>query len=94
MIENSNEEFNKYIEEFKKLELESKKAEFLDQLRDFVASLTVIASSKSIPISFLRNNEILDLNNDVVSDGDFFEAAIVYLENSKNIVGQILEKMI
>ena len=93
-MEELNIEFNNYINEYKKLDLESKRDEFLNELKDYVASLTVIANANNIPVNYLKNKEILDLKREIVSEDDFLEAAMVYLENSKEIVGQILDKIL
>ena len=86
--------FNGYIDEYKKLDIKSKREEFLNQLRDYVASLTVIANAYNVSVNYIKSREILDLKKDFVSENDFLEAAVVYLENSKNIIGQILEKIL
>ena len=43
-----------------------------------------------IELNFLKNREILDLNSNPVSEDDFIEAALVYLEVAKNIIGEYL----
>lgn len=87
-----NVEFNNYINEFQKLNTDKKREEFIKQLKDFLAILTVIGNSEGLKLEYLKNREILDLKNEFVSEDDFIEASLVYLENAKNIVGQIFEK--
>ena len=87
-----NVEFSNYIEEFRKLNTNTKRAELIKQIKDFIAVLTVIAEDDGLDVEFLKSKEILDLNKDFITEDDFLEATIVYLENAKNIVGQIFEK--
>ena len=87
-----NVEFNNYIEELRKLDTHAKREELIKQIKDFIAILTVIAQSDGFDVEYLKSKEILDLNKDFITEDDFLEAAIVYLENAKNIVGQIFEK--
>ena len=87
-----NVEFNNYIEELRKLDTHAKREELIRQIKDFIAILTVIAEEDNLGVEYLKSKEILDLNKDSVSEDDFLEAAIVYIENAKNIVGQIFEK--
>ena len=85
-------EFNNYIEEFRKLDTNLKREELIKQIKDFIAILTVIAKEDNLDVEYLKSREILDLNKESISEDDFLEAAMVYIENAKNIVGQIFEK--
>ena len=87
-----NVEFNKYIEEFKKLDTYSKREEFIRMLKEFVAILNTMASNEGIEVNFLKSQEILDLQKENVTEDDFIEACLVYLENAKNIIGEFLDK--
>jgi len=85
-------QFNNYIEEFKKLDINSKRDEFIRILKEFVVILNVMATNEGVETTFLKNNEILDLQKEYVSEDDFIEAALVYLEVAKNMIGEYLEK--
>jgi len=87
-----NNQFNNYIEEFKQLDINSKRDEFIRILKEFVVILNVMATNEGVETTFLKNKEILDLQKEYVSEDDFIEAALVYLENAKNIIGEFLEK--
>lgn len=87
-------EFNNYVEKFKLLDIKSKREEFISSLKEFIVVLEIIAKNENIPVNFLNNREILDLQKEFVTEDDFIEAALVYLENAKNIVGEFLEKKI
>lgn len=52
----------------------------------------VVATNEGVDTNFLKNKEILDLQKEFVSEDDFIEASLVYLENAKNIIGEFLEK--
>ena len=45
-------------------------------------------------ISFGLLYEILDLNSDNVSEDDYLEACIAYVEIAKDVIGQYLDKKI
>lgn len=87
-----NTEFNNYIEKFKQLDTNSKREEFIRLLKEFVVMLNVVATNEGIKTDFLKSNEILDLKKDDVSEDDFIEASLVYLENAKNIIGEFIDK--
>lgn len=87
-----NAQFNNYIETFKQLDTNSKKEEFIRILKEFVAMLNVVATNEGVETHFLKSGEILDLNQEFVPEDDFIEAALVYLENAKNIIGELLDK--
>ena len=89
-----NVQFNNYVEEFKKLDINSKRDEFIRLLKEFVVMLSVIAKNNGVEVTFLKNNEILDLQKEFVSEDDFIEAALVYLENAKNIIGEFLDNQL
>ena len=84
--------FNEYINEFKKLDINLKRDEFIRSLKEFLAVISVLANNEGIETTFLKNNEILDLQKENVTEDDFLEAAMVYLENAKNTIGEFLEK--
>ena len=52
-----------------------------------------LAEADNVTLDYVKNNEILDLNNNNVSEDDFLEAAMVYLEISKDIIGQYISKI-
>lgn len=85
-------EFNDYIEKFKQLDTNSKREEFIRLLKEFVVMLSVVATNEGIKTDFLKSNEILDLKKENVSEDDFIEASLVYLENAKNIIGEFIDK--
>lgn len=85
-------QFNNYIEEFKQLDTNSKRDEFIRILKEFVVVLNVMATNEGVETNFLKNKEILDLQKEYVSEDDFIEASLVYLENAKNIIGEFLEQ--
>lgn len=82
--------FNDYINEYKKLNIVEKREEYISALKELIVLFEGFASIDNIKLEYLKNNEILDLNKDDVSEDDFLEAALVYLEVSKDIIGQYL----
>ena len=91
-MEELNLAFNNYIEEVKKLDTAGKRDELIYSIKKLIAIFESFAKEDNIEINFLKSREILDLNNTTVSEDDFIEAALVYLEVAKNIIGEYLLK--
>ena len=86
-MEDLNIEFNNYIEEVKKLSVEEKREELINSILHLISVFDTLAKEENIRLNYLTNREILDINKENVSEDDFLEAALVYLEMAKNIVG-------
>ena len=84
--------FNNYIEEYKKLDISLKRAELINSLKEMIATIDAKAKMGNIDLYYLKSREILDLNNDNVSEDDFLEAALVYLEAGKHLIGEYIDK--
>jgi len=91
-MEELNLAFNNYIEEVKKLDTTGKRNELINSIKQLIAVFESMAADDRIELHFLKNREILDLSNNPVSEDDFIEAALVYLEVAKNMIGEYLEK--
>ena len=89
-MEELNIAFNNYIEEVKKLDTTGKRNELINSIKQLIAVFESFADSDKIELNFLKNREILDLRNNPVSEDDFLEASLVYLEVAKNIIGEYL----
>ena len=83
---------NNYIEEYKKLNVIEKRDEFISSLKELIVVFEHFAQMDNIQLEYVKNKEILDLSSDNVSEDDFLEAAMVYLEISKDIIGQYLSQ--
>lgn len=77
MIENK--EFNEYVELFKKLPLQAKKEKVNEEIKKLIAFIEKAKADLKIDSKMLYNRELLDLNNDNISDEDFVEAMFVYV---------------
>jgi hypothetical protein len=84
--------FKEYIESFKQLDIDTKRNEFIKSLKSLIATFDGIAQQDDIKIEYMQSNEIRDLNEENVSESDFIEASMVYLEIAKDIIGQYLIK--
>lgn len=93
-MEELNTLFNDYINNFKQMDINSKRKEFLEVLKEFLAMLSVISNNEGLNVEYLKSREILDIKQDNISEDDFIEACLVYLENSKNIIGTLLENKV
>lgn len=91
-MEELNLAFNNYIEEVKKLDTTGKRNELINSIKQLIAIFEYLAEYDRIELHFLKNREILDLSNNPTSEDDFIEAALVYLEVAKNMIGEYLEK--
>ena len=94
MMDELNIAFSEYIKELKNLDVLSKRKELIESIKQMIVIFQALADSENIELHYLKSNEILDLNNSDVSEDDFIEAAIVYLEVAKNLIGEYLENKI
>jgi len=89
-MEEKNRVFKEYIEAFKELDTDRKREEFIKLLKDFIVIFDSLAQQDNIKIEYMHSNEILDLQKENLSEADFIEASVVYLEIAKDIIGQYL----
>lgn len=89
-MEEKNRIFKEYIEAFKELDTDRKREEFIKLLKDFIVIFDSLAQQDNIKIEYMHSNEILDLQKENLSESDFIEASVVYLEIAKDIIGQYL----
>jgi len=89
-MEEKNRVFKEYIEAFKELDTDRKREEFIKSLKDFIVIFDSLAQQDNIKIEYMHSNEILDLQKENLSEADFIEASVVYLEIAKDIIGQYL----
>lgn len=87
-----NNSFNEYINAFKGLDTLQKRKEVINSIKEIIVFFQKLAIKDSIELEYLKNREIYDLKKDNISEDDFLEAEIVYLEVAKNIIGQYLDK--
>lgn len=85
-----NEAFNDYIEEVKKLGTEGKRKELYDSIFELARAIQSLAQAEGIELHYLQNREIEDLYQQNVSEDDYLEAMLVYVEIIKNIFGEYL----
>ena len=91
-MEDLNLAFNEYVRCFKDLSTSGKRKEIVNSLKEFIAVIDYLASKENIKLNYLQNNEIKDLFDDKVSEDDFLEAVLVYIEVAKNLVGEYMDK--
>ena len=56
----------------------------------FILNCRAGSNDTNIKIEYMHSNEILDLQKENLSEADFIEASVVYLEIAKDIIGQYL----
>lgn len=86
--------FKEYIQAFKELDITDKRIELLNSVKEISALIEYLASQEGMQLSFLKSREILDMKSGQESEDDYLEALLVYVENSKNLLGQYLDKKI
>ncbi|MBQ3020679.1 MAG: hypothetical protein IJD92_00465 [Bacilli bacterium] len=84
-------DFDKYIEALKGTDTKFKRKELIDSIKELIYIFDTIAQADGVELHYLKSKEIIDLTKENVSEDDFLEAAIVYLENAKNIIGEYLD---
>lgn len=91
-MEERKEIFKEYVEAFKDLHEEEKKSVLINSVKELIGVFDELSKSDNISLEYVQSNEILDLNQESVSNSDFLEALFVYLEVSKDIIGQYIIK--
>lgn len=85
--------FGNYIDEFKKQSTTVKREENINSLKEIISLLDIVCEKEGVTYQYLKSNEIFDLNNEIVSEDDYLEGCLVYIENIKNIISKyLLEK--
>ena len=82
--------FYEYIEQIKKLDTKYKRNELILSIKEIIVGFEAMAKNDAITLNKLKSNEIFDLKEGAESEDDFLEAAIVYLEVAKNLMGEYL----
>lgn len=86
--------FKEYVQAFKELDITDKRIELLNSVKEISALIEYLASQEGMQLSFLKSREILDMKSGQEREDDYLEALLVYVENSKNLLGQYLDKKI
>lgn len=84
-------EFNNYVNEFKKLDTNSKMEEIVVAIKELISFIDFLAESQKIELKYLKSNELLDLKKENVTQDDYLEAILVYVEVVKNLIAQYLD---
>lgn len=82
--------FDLFMREFKKQSPTDKKMEIINSLKELIEVLDMVCQMQGINVEYVKSLEINDLNTDYVSEDDFLEGCLVYIENVKNIISQFL----
>ncbi len=82
--------FTEYIDTVKLLPLNEKKQEVIDSIKGLIANIDMIAQTDNKELHYLKSEEINDISKEPVSDDDYVEALLVYIEVAKNMLGEYL----
>lgn len=85
--------FKEYIDAFKQMETIDKRKEIIREINEVTAMFDMLAAESGISLSYLKSNEISDLQDGYESEDDYLEAVLVYIENAKSVLGQYLSKI-
>ena len=85
--------FKNYIESFKGLDKDSKKKEIIDSLRELIDYFNELTFDENVNIDYLNEYRQMDIDDENMSDDDFYNASITYLEAAKDIIAQYLGSM-
>lgn len=88
-----NEAFNEYVEIYKKLPLQKKKSIVNEEVKNLLAFIEKANKDLNLNDTLLFNQEILDLNNENVSDYDFVEAMFVYIYSIREAIGKYFNEI-
>ena len=95
-MEENNEELNKLfrdtIRAYKELDINDKCDELIKSTKELTAFIVVLANNQGIDLQFLQSREILDLKKEKIKVDDYIEAMMVYIENIKHLLAQLVEK--
>lgn len=83
--------FDQYMAEFKKLSIEKKRDEIINSLKELIVLFEELSRSENLQVKHLKSREINDLKNNNVSEDDFLEGELVYIEDAKNMIGTYLD---
>lgn len=90
-MEELNKAFNEYMNEFKKLNTNDKRREIVTSIKELIVAFDKLAQADNIELHYLRSSEVNDLKKENVTEDDFLEAELVYIEVAKNMIGEYLE---
>ena len=85
--------FKEYLSAFKQMKTNDKRQEIIRSVNEITAMFDMLAEQSSIQVSYLKSNEISELQDGYESEDDYLEALLVYIENAKNVLGQYLSKV-
>lgn len=88
-----NASFKEYVESFKKLDTNEKRVEIIRAINEITAMFDMLATEANIELSYLKSEEVRELNNGFESEDDYLEALLVYIENAKSVLGEYLYKI-
>lgn len=85
--------FREYVDAFKELDIPEKRKEIIKNVNEITALFHLLSTESNIQLSYLRSQEISELDNGYESEDDYLEALLVYIENAKYILGQYLNNI-
>lgn len=81
--------FNEVMESYKLMSKTDKREKLINELKVMVAVFENMCNERNISYRQIQSKEILDLKNGNESEEDFLEAALVYIEYLKEVLGSL-----
>ena len=83
--------FRDTIRAYTELDTEDKCEVLIKSTKELAAFIEILAARQGIELQYLQSREVLDLKKEKVSTDDYIEAMMVYIENIKHLLAQLVE---
>lgn len=85
--------FENVIENYKKMKTSDKREKLISEMKLLIAVFEKMCIDNGIEYRKVKSKEVLDLNNGMESEDDYLEAAFVYVEYLKEVLGSLFIKL-
>jgi hypothetical protein len=85
--------FEEVMENYKRMATSDKREMLISELKLMVAIFEKMCEDNSIEYRKIQSNEILDLNSGKETEDDYLEAAFVYVEYLKEVLGSLFDRI-
>lgn len=93
-INNSQNNFDAFIEEFTELDLKEKQKIVIDEFKEMLAVISKLCEDYKINYEILLNRELTDVTQTNYTEDDFVEATYVYIQSLKELLASYINENI
>lgn len=86
--------FDDYLNAFKKLNINDKRQSIIQEINEISILVAYLAANENISLTALDNQKITNLQNNFENEDEYLEKLLIYIENSKVLLGQYLDMKI